>query len=106
MSAEHDRRLLLLSDKDNVLIAMRPINRGERIRIDGNEIEMTQPSPAANKIAIKPIATGDKVYKYGSPIGSATRDIQVGELVHTHNLKSDYIPIVTYSDHQPTGATA
>jgi hypothetical protein len=32
------------------------------------------------------------VIKYGAPIGSATRDIAPGEYVHTHNLKSDYLP--------------
>jgi hypothetical protein len=28
------------------------------------------------------------------PIGSATRDIAVGEHVHLHNMKSDYIDTV------------
>jgi len=28
-------------------------------------------------------------------IGSATRDIAVGEHVHLHNMKSDYLPTYT-----------
>ena len=40
------------------------------------------------KYALSPIAAGQKVMKYGFPIGEATRDICAGELVHSHNLKS------------------
>jgi hypothetical protein len=35
------------------------------------------------------------VIKYGVSIGSATRDIELGELVHLHNMKSDYLPTYT-----------
>jgi len=41
------------------------------------------------------IAQGEKVCKYGCPIGSATRPIEVGQHVHVHNLKSDYFPTFT-----------
>jgi hypothetical protein len=40
---------------------------------------------------VQAIAQGEKVLKYGLPIGSATRDIEAGEHVHVQNLKSDYI---------------
>ena len=40
------------------------------------------------KYALCDIAAGEKVMKYGFPIGAATADIRAGEKVHTHNLKS------------------
>lgn len=40
------------------------------------------------KYALCDIAAGEKVMKYGFPIGAATADIKAGEKVHTHNLKS------------------
>jgi len=43
-------------------------------------------------VAIRPIGPGEKVLKYGCPIGSATEPIQPGQHVHTHNLRSDYLP--------------
>jgi hypothetical protein len=43
-------------------------------------------------VAARPIPAGAKVIKYGAVIGSATRDIAPGEVVHTHNLRSDYLP--------------
>lgn len=42
-----------------------------------------------DKIALCDIAAGEKVIKYGFPIGVATRNIRAGEWVHTHNLASD-----------------
>lgn len=40
------------------------------------------------KYALCPIAKGEKVIKYGFPIGLATEDITKGALVHSHNLRS------------------
>ena len=44
------------------------------------------------------IAAGEKVLKYGAPIGSATRDIGQGEHVHLHNMRSDYLPTYTLDE--------
>lgn len=41
-----------------------------------------------HKIAEKDIKKGEKVIKYGFPIGVATEDIKKGEAVHTQNLKT------------------
>lgn len=43
-------------------------------------------APRGHKVALKPIAKGEKVVKYGFPIGVATADIAEGEWVHSHNL--------------------
>ena len=44
--------------------------------------------PAGHKIALRPIAKGEKVIKYGCPIGTAQSDIKEGEWIHSHNLKT------------------
>lgn len=44
--------------------------------------------PAGHKFALVPLTKGDVVIKYGEIIGRATRDIQPGDWVHTHNLRS------------------
>ncbi|WP_316791162.1 UxaA family hydrolase [Pedobacter frigoris] len=48
-----------------------------------------------HKIADCLIREGEKIIKYGVPIGSATTTIEIGEHVHLHNMKSDYIPTYT-----------
>ena len=44
--------------------------------------------PAGHKIALKDIQAGEKVIKYGNPIGVAAENIQAGQWVHSHNLKT------------------
>ena len=42
-----------------------------------------------HKYALTPIKKGENIIKYGSPIGHATCDIEIGEHVHTHNVKTN-----------------
>lgn len=44
--------------------------------------------PLGHKIALSPIHSDERVIKYGVPIGKAVQEIQVGQHVHTHNLKT------------------
>ena len=44
--------------------------------------------PYGHKIAVRPIAKGELIIKYGEEIGVATKDIAVGDYVHVHNLDS------------------
>ncbi len=41
-----------------------------------------------HKIALVPIRKGEKIIKYGMPVGCALADIAPGEHVHTHNVKT------------------
>ncbi len=85
-----DRRLLLLHADDNVLVTRAPIDLGERVMIGGVEVTLARAMPIGHKLARRPIAAGEKVRKYGAPIGTATDAIAVGQHVHVHNLASDY----------------
>ena len=96
-----DPRLLQLAPEDNVAVARTTIPAGQSILIAGQPVVCAQVLPPGHKVAIVPIAAGGKVTKYGAPIGSATRDIRPGEYVHTHNVKSDYLPTYTYENLAP-----
>lgn len=60
---------------------------------DGDEVGVTTADrpgiPRGHKVALKDIAKGAQVHKYGQSIGVATFDIKVGEHVHVHNLEMD-----------------
>ena len=96
-----DPRLLRLAPEDNVAAATMTIEAGESILIDGQNVPVPQAVPTGHKMAVAPIPAGSKVIKYGAAIGSATRDIQPGEYVHTHNLASDYLPTYTLDGANP-----
>ncbi len=87
-----DLRLLRLAPEDNVCVAATTLEAGETISIDGRPVTLGERIPTGHKIAARAIAAAGKVIKYGAPIGSATRDIGPGQYVHTHNVKSDYLP--------------
>ena len=57
--------------------------------------------PLGHKLARRPIAPGEKVRKYGAPIGTATRAIAAGEHVHVHNLASDYTASISLQGASP-----
>ncbi len=65
------------------------------------------------KYAVRDISAGEKIIKYGFPIGVAKDNIKVGELVHTHNIrslldgKSGYIEFKPFEDglHKQGGGT-
>ena len=42
-----------------------------------------------HKYALRDIAEGENIIKYGQPIGHATCEIKKGEHVHTHNIKTN-----------------
>ena len=44
--------------------------------------------PIGHKLAVKPLAKGDTVIKYGVDIGKCVAAIGVGEHLHVHNVKT------------------
>jgi altronate dehydratase small subunit len=90
-----DGRLLFLNSRDNVCTAISPIASGVTLQINGNTVLVEKNIPLGFKIAACNIAINETIVKYGVSIGSATRDIAQGELVHLHNMKSDYLPTYT-----------
>lgn len=60
--------------------------------INGVTIAVGNSIPLGFKVAARDIAPGEKILKYGAPIGSAKQAIRAGEIVHLHNMQSDYLP--------------
>lgn len=84
--------LLKISPGDNVWVAVRNLAAGTELVIEGNEVTLDRQIGLGHKLAACSINMGEKIIKCDAPIGSATEDIAVGDHVHLHNLKSDYIP--------------
>jgi len=57
---------------------------------DNKHMNMTARSdiPIGHKIALKDMATGDTVIKYGVDIGKVVAPIKAGEHAHVHNIKT------------------
>jgi len=94
----NDPRRLRLHPEDNVLTVIATIEAGETLRVGDALARLPARLPLGHKVAARPIAIGDKIVKYGAPIGSATSAIAAGEHVHTHNMRSDYLPTFLHQD--------
>lgn len=75
---------LRVHERDNVIVALSPLEAGTVV----DTVTTLDPIQPGHKIAVRPIAKGEHVIKYGYSIGIATRDIQPGNFVHSHNLTS------------------
>jgi hypothetical protein len=93
--ANSDPRLLLLNAADNVLVARQPLPVQESVLVEGRAVRLEAPLRLGHKLARRAIASGEAVVKYGFPIGYATADIQPGESVHLHNVRSGYTASVS-----------
>ena len=80
------RAMLKITPADNVAVALRALEAGETVEVEGVVCTSSTPVPAGHKMALKPIAAGETIIKYGYPIGEAKCDIKQGEHVHVHNL--------------------
>src|SRR4051812_34495130 len=89
VSSACDPRLLRLHADDNVLTVIARLEPGAEIALEGATATVGAALPIGHKVAARAIAAGEKIIKYGVPIGSASREITAGEHVHTQNLKSD-----------------
>ena len=58
--------------QDNVAVALRDLNKGETVQIDGQAINVLQNIPNGHKIVLSPIAKGEPAIKYGNSIGIVT----------------------------------
>ena len=63
----------------------------------GVSLEGSEAIPAGHKYALRHIGKGEAVIKYGEIIGRATQDIEKGEWVHTHNVRSHLDESVEYT---------
>lgn len=80
--------LLKINPQDNVAVALHEMKAGETLPAGDIEITAKETIPVGHKIALIQIPVGEKVYKYGFPIGFATAAIEAGQWVHTHNIKT------------------
>ena len=96
--------LLRITPQDNVAVALTALSSGQTVTVDGILLTTVTDVPAGHKVALFPIKAGEKVIKYGFPIGYAKEDIPVGAHVHVHNLHTGLSGELTYEYH-PTYPT-
>jgi altronate hydrolase len=89
---------LHLHPDDNVLVARASAPAGTEVKLANITATLSHAIPLAHKIAYRDIVAGERILKYGMPIGIATEDIAAGAHVHIHNIRSAYTPTHALQD--------
>lgn len=95
--------LLHLDPADNVVVILRDFDEGDRVVLDRVPTAMPCSLAMGHKLAVRPIAAGEDVVKYGAPIGVAAHNIAKGDHVHLHNVTSRYTVIQDMENDHETG---
>jgi altronate hydrolase len=79
--------VLQLEPRDNVLVALKPLDPGETVHYGANSLTITQPVPPKHKVAIVDLKPGDLVYLYGMVVAEATEAVPRGAPITTRNVR-------------------
>ena len=90
-----------IDPRDDVAVVLVALAAGDSVL----GVTALGPIPTGHKIALRNIAAGEPIHKYGWPIGRATTVIACGTHVHTHNLATAlvgeeayrYVPAPTFA---------
>src|SRR3954447_8469453 len=80
--------LLHLDPRDDVAVALRPVAAGETLTVGTRSITAAEAVPSGHKLALRDMAAGETVHKFGWPIGRLTASVAAGAHVHIHNLRT------------------
>jgi altronate hydrolase len=78
--------VLRIDARDNVLVALRDLRKGERIVLSDRSVVLESDVPAKHKFTIERLRSGDNVIMYGVLVGKARETIESGGLLSTRNI--------------------
>ncbi len=97
LAAREAPDVLQLHPGDDVAVALRAIEAGERIEAGSRVLTAAEPIPHGHKIALRDLESGAEVRKFGWPIGRMKVDAAAGAHVHTHNVETLLSGVEGYS---------
>src|SRR5947209_14042897 len=80
-------RVLQLDPRDNVLVALTDLGKGERISFLKKDYLLSADVPAKHKFVTADVAAGGEIIMYGVLVGKATEALRPGDLLSTRNLR-------------------
>ena len=83
------RTYIQINPADNVVVAVKNLQTGASLDINGRTIVVLQDIPAGHKVALQDFKEGDHIIKYGAPIGHAREVITTGSWVNEKNIKTN-----------------
>jgi altronate hydrolase len=80
------KNVLKIHPKDNVLVALKDLKKGETVLDEGNRLMLTHDIPAKHKLAARDFLEGDDIIMYGVLVGKTVSAVQQGGLLTIQNI--------------------
>src|SRR5580692_748225 len=80
-------KVLRLDAKDNVLVALTDLRKGEKLNFLGNEYTLLADVPAKHKFLTQDVAIGGDIVMYGVLVGTTVESLRRGDLLSTRNVR-------------------
>jgi len=80
-------RVLQLDSRDNVLVALTDLRKGERVSFQGKDYSLLSDVPAKHKFVTQDVAAGADIVMYGVLVGKAVETLRTGDLLSTRNIR-------------------
>ena len=88
-----------ITPADNVAVAIKDVEAGYCLDIDGVSLTTLDRIPSGHKVALRNISEGENVIKYGFPIGHLLKSVPQGGLVDHTVLKTNLEGLLEYTYH-------
>ncbi len=83
-------------ENDDVGVAVTDLEEGEKVKAKVikstqpvvKEVKVNEDVPLTHKVSLVDMDKGHKVIEYDEVIGETTKNIEAGDHVHTHNIRS------------------
>ncbi|MEO9131750.1 MAG: UxaA family hydrolase, partial [Sphingomonas sp.] len=98
--------LFRVAATDSVATALDDLAAGTVLRLGDADITLNEAVGRGHKVALRAMAPGEPVLKFGFPIGRATSAIAPGDRVHTHNVSTALEASANYAWHPLTDAAS
>lgn len=93
-------KTIQISPTDNVVVAIKDLEKGDKVQVHLGQITLRNAIPVGHKIALADLKAGELIIKYGFPIGRLKADVVKGDLINENNIKTALDGVLEYS-YQP-----
>ena len=80
-------KVLKVNPKDNVIVALQDLAKGEAVQYDGETYILQEDIPAKHKFYMREMNAGEEVIMYGVLVGKIQHLVLKGMRMSTENLK-------------------
>lgn len=95
------RNVLKVHPKDNVIVALKDLKKGEEVTLDGNTYILQEDIPAKHKFTSVVIPEEGDIVMYGVLVGKAKTELQVGIRISTENIRHASDDTVVFGGRKP-----